>query len=78
MDAPIKCFTCGKILADKYKYYYEEVRKRKLQKNIDVNKVIYLTSEYNKKTPEGIVLDELNMDKLCCRRSMLTSNYTIF
>ena len=75
MDAPIKCFTCGNLLADKYKYYSEEVRKRKLAQNIDVNKVIYLTSKYNEKTPEGIVLDELNMTKMCCRRSMLTSNY---
>ena len=29
MIIPIKCFTCGTLLADKYRYYCEEVRKRK-------------------------------------------------
>jgi DNA-directed RNA polymerase subunit N (RpoN/RPB10) len=72
-NSPIKCFTCGKVLANKYRYYNEEVRKRKLQKNIDVNKVIYLTQKNNGKTPEGLVLDDLHMTKLCCRRSMLTT-----
>jgi DNA-directed RNA polymerase I, II, and III subunit RPABC5 len=37
-----------------------------------VEKVIYLTPEYSKKTPEGEVLDELNLTKMCCRRHMLT------
>ena len=27
MIIPIKCFTCGKVIADKYRYYLEEVRK---------------------------------------------------
>ena len=30
MIIPIKCFTCGMVLADKYRYYLAEVRKRKL------------------------------------------------
>ena len=30
MIIPVKCVTCGKVLADKYRYYLEEVRKRKL------------------------------------------------
>lgn len=27
MIIPIRCFTCGKTLADKYDYYLDEVRK---------------------------------------------------
>lgn len=72
MIIPIKCFTCGMILADKYRFYTEEVRKRKLAKSMDVEKVIYLTKEFHDKTPEGEVLDELNMNKMCCRRHFLT------
>jgi DNA-directed RNA polymerase I, II, and III subunit RPABC5 len=60
------------ILADKYRFYTEEVRKRKLAKSMDVEKVIYLTKEFHDKTPEGEVLDELNMNKMCCRRHFLT------
>ena len=72
MIIPIKCFTCGMVIADKYRYYTEEVRKRKLVKGLEVDKVIYLTKEYADKTPEGEVLDELGLKKMCCRRHMLT------
>ena len=72
MIIPIKCFTCGTVLADKYTYYCEEVRKIKLQKDLHTDKVIYLTKEFSDKTPEGHVLDELGLKKMCCRRHMLT------
>lgn len=72
MIIPIKCFTCGGVIADKYRYYLEEVRKRKLAKDMDVDKVVYLTKEFSEKTPEGEVLDDLNLKKMCCRRHMLT------
>jgi len=77
MIIPVKCFTCGMVIADKYRYYCEQVRKKKLAKrgngeSIDIDKVIYLTKEFNDKTPEGEVLDELNMKKMCCRRHFLT------
>lgn len=72
MIIPIKCFTCGTLIADKYRYYCEEVRKRKMTRDLHVEKVIYLTPEYSVKTPEGEVLDELNLTKMCCRRHMLT------
>ena len=72
MIIPVKCFTCGMVLADKYRFYQEEVRKRKLAKSMDVEKVIYLTKEFHEKTPEGEVLDEMNLMKMCCRRHFLT------
>ena len=75
MIIPVKCFTCGKVLGDKYRYYLEEVRKRKLairDKNVSIDKVQYLTKEFAEKTPEGIVMDELGLNKMCCRRHMLT------
>ena len=74
MIIPIKCFTCGTVLADKYQYYCEQVRKLKLMKNSHskIDQVIYLTKVYDTKTPEGEVLDELKLKKMCCRRHMLT------
>jgi DNA-directed RNA polymerase subunit N (RpoN/RPB10) len=77
MIIPIKCFTCGTVIANKYRYYLEQVRKKKLAKkgngeSIDIDKVLYLTQEFAEKTPEGEVLDELNMTKMCCRRHFLT------
>ena len=77
MIIPVKCFTCGMVIANKYRYYCEQVRKKKLAKRgngetIDIEKVLYLTKEFTDKTPEGEVLDELGLTKMCCRRHMLT------
>ena len=77
MIIPIKCFTCGMVIANKYRFYVEEVRKKKLAKgfnkdSINFDKVIYLTKEFHEKTPEGEVLDELGLKKMCCRRHLLT------
>jgi DNA-directed RNA polymerase I, II, and III subunit RPABC5 len=72
MIIPIKCFTCGKVIADKYRYYLEEVRKRKLENNQPLDKVLYLTDEFHEKTFEGEVLDEMGITKVCCRRHFLT------
>jgi DNA-directed RNA polymerase subunit N (RpoN/RPB10) len=73
MIIPVKCFTCGKVLADKYRYYKRQVRLRK-NLNLEENEddVLYLTQLNKEKTIEGIVLDELKLDKMCCRRHMLT------
>ena len=51
MIIPVKCFTCGMVIANKYRYYVEQVRKKKLAKrgngeSIDVAKVLYLTKEF--------------------------------
>jgi DNA-directed RNA polymerases I, II, and III subunit RPABC5 len=72
MIIPVKCFTCGKVLGDKYLYYVKNVRKMKLANNMSVSDVVYLTEITTEKTPEGKVLDTLGLNKLCCRRHMLT------
>jgi DNA-directed RNA polymerase subunit N (RpoN/RPB10) len=72
MIIPIKCFTCGTVLADKYRYYQKEVRRIKLLQGMKVDKVVYLTKDTVDKTPEGQVLDELHLTNVCCRRHMLT------
>ena len=73
MIIPIKCFTCGMVLANKYRYYCEEVRRKKMgNKEMSINKVIYLTQEFSEKTPEGEVLDEIGLTKMCCRRHILS------
>ena len=72
MIIPVRCFTCGEILANKYRYYLREVRQRKSQNGNMSDRVVYLTSEFADKTPEGQVLDALNLKKPCCRRHILT------
>lgn len=72
MIIPVKCFTCGKVLADKYRWYQTEVRKVKVGRGMNVDKVVYFTKENKEKTPEGEILDKLQLNKMCCRRHMLT------
>jgi len=72
MIIPIKCFTCGNVLANKWDYYVREVRKEKIAKNIDLEKVVYLTGDNIEKTIEGKILDNMKLYKMCCRRHMLT------
>ena len=72
MIIPIKCFTCGNVLADKYLYYQKRVIQLKLDKKQDTEAVIYLNANNIKKTVEGKVRDELKLNKICCSRHMLT------
>jgi DNA-directed RNA polymerase subunit N (RpoN/RPB10) len=72
MIIPVKCFTCGNVIGNKYEYYLAEVRKLKMSRGMDTEKVIYLTKEFINKTPEGEVMDKLKLNKMCCRRHFLT------
>ena len=72
MIIPVRCFTCGEVLGDKYNYYLRQVRQKKMEKGSNIEKVIYLTKDNIQKTPEAIVLDELGLNKMCCRRHLLT------
>lgn len=67
MSFPIKCFTCGKVIADKYRYYLEEVRKQKSEDT----PILYLSVQHRDKTVEGMVLDKLNLFDACCRTRFL-------
>ena len=56
MLVPVRCFTCGRLIPDKYEDYQNKI----------------------KAGEEPIkVLDELGMDRYCCRRMLLTSVETI-
>ena len=72
MIIPVKCFTCGQVLGDKFRYFQDEVRRMKIQKGADTKKVVYLTKDNMEKTAEGTVLDNLGLTNVCCRRHMLT------
>ena len=73
MIIPVKCYTCGKVLANKYRQgFVDEVRSRKAAKNQSIHKTTYLTTQNAAKTIEGDVLDELHLLDPCCRTIMLT------
>tara|TARA_X000000950_G_C13899100_1_gene654184 strand:+ start:2183 stop:2386 length:204 start_codon:yes stop_codon:yes gene_type:complete len=60
------------VIGDKYRYYLSEVQRRKKEKSINPEDILYLTENFMDKTTEGDVLDDLGLVKVCCRRHMLT------
>jgi DNA-directed RNA polymerase I, II, and III subunit RPABC5 len=72
MLIPVKCFTCGKVLGNKYNYYLREIVKRKEQMGEIPQEIQYLDDKSIDKTVEGILLDELKLKDMCCRRHFLT------
>jgi DNA-directed RNA polymerase subunit N len=74
MIIPVRCYTCGKLLADKYEYYTNELNRKKLAMNTTEDPlIININSEDIKKTIAGEILDELGLIRICCRKVMLTS-----
>ena len=71
MIIPVKCYTCGKVLGNKYRFYEQELRRLKNATD-DINSVTYLTNDNADKTVAGEILDKLKLNKICCRRHMLT------
>jgi len=69
MIIPVRCFTCGKILADKYVFYKNEVQKTK---KTDEDTIINVNAKNIQQTPEGKALDKVGLKRYCCRRAMLT------
>jgi DNA-directed RNA polymerase I, II, and III subunit RPABC5 len=69
MIIPIRCMSCGKTIADKWRYYQEEVKKRKKDETLDR---YYFDGNNIPNTPEKEVLDLLNLKRPCCRKHFLT------
>lgn len=74
MIIPIRCFTCNNLIAHKYQYYLEKKKEidsnpESLEKTIDTN---LIESGEVQKTEYGQLLDELKLDRYCCRRMFLT------
>jgi DNA-directed RNA polymerase subunit N (RpoN/RPB10) len=74
MIIPIRCFTCGKTLADKWDWYEEEVKKLEKKMEEEAEKKGEDTTpeaKYFDKVRSGKILDQLGLTRYCCRRHML-------
>jgi len=72
MLIPVKCFTCGNVIGDKYIYFQEKVIAIKIERKINPEMIQYIDETKIDKTVEGDVLDTLKIKRICCRRHMLT------
>lgn len=71
MLIPVRCFTCGKVLADKWDYYVKEVDR--LKKGSKEETILNVNVKTVQATPEGKVLNSLGLKRYCCRRVMLSN-----
>ena len=67
MIIPIRCFTCSKVIADKYDYYHLE--KNKLAKTKEDSEDLKFFNDIHTKE----ILDNLGLIRYCCRRSLMSS-----
>ena len=70
MIVPIRCFTCSKVITDKYDYYLEEVvlLEKAGVKNEDED-YKYFSNIHTKK-----ILDDLGLSRYCCRRMLIATS----
>tara|TARA_B100001094_G_scaffold59164_2_gene54655 strand:+ start:258 stop:509 length:252 start_codon:yes stop_codon:yes gene_type:complete len=74
MIIPVRCFTCGAVLADKWVQYntlINEYRKDTKHKDVELLDIDALTSNNNPVTAEYKALQDLDISRVCCRRHFL-------
>jgi DNA-directed RNA polymerase subunit N (RpoN/RPB10) len=85
MLIPVRCYTCGEILSDKWVPYITAIQSDKNKDTSTINsetdllelKYIDIKNPTPEKSIEGKVLDELGLHKYCCRRMMLGNVHII-
>ena len=68
MLCPVRCFTCGRVLADKYLYFDRKRAERLVALKITTPELYDARS-----VAMGEVLDQLGLTLLCCRSTLLTT-----
>ena len=72
MIIPVRCFTCGKIIANRWDLY---IRKKNeySQEDTDSNINIEMINSGNYiETPESKALQDCKINRICCRRMFLS------
>ena len=73
MIIPIRCFTCGKVIANRWEMY---IRKKNEYSGDSPNLNTYIDVEQihnqNYQTPEAKALNDCQIHRICCRRMFLS------
>ena len=68
MIIPIRCFSCNKVLADKWKHYTTEIKKYRGRSEDRY----YMDGSQIPQTKELEVMTALGFKRACCRKQFLT------
>ena len=80
MLIPVRCFTCGKTISDKWVPFIKSVNEKKdtdTTNNVKDLDIEYINLENPNKSIEGEVMDELGLHRYCCRRMILGNVHLI-
>jgi DNA-directed RNA polymerase subunit N (RpoN/RPB10) len=85
MIIPVRCFTCGKVLANKWAWYERKCKALGGTDAASPSSDVKATTDdaigpggaesgaaSSHSTPRARLLDELGLTRTCCRRHMLT------
>jgi DNA-directed RNA polymerase subunit N (RpoN/RPB10) len=78
MIIPVRCFTCGKVIGDKWDYFNQKkIEKELLMKEAKEKEKKQGKDDsikdlaFNDSWGYGDILDELGLNRICCRRHMM-------
>ena len=74
MIIPVRCFTCGSVISDKWVTYLklvDEHRRETKENDIELLDIDALTSNSSTQTAEFKALKDLEIKRVCCRRHFL-------
>ena len=74
MIIPVRCFTCNKVIGDKWEKYQELVKHSYTQTDEPVSNESgskVLLHNLKNKTKQAVILDKLGLKRYCCRRHIL-------
>lgn len=69
MIIPVRCFTCGRVMADVSEYYEKEKEKLILEDK-KVSDPLYKNFD---KIHTKEILDNLGLRRYCCRRNLISN-----
>lgn len=78
MIIPVRCYTCGKVVGNKYSEFLrlsKEYRAKPDDTIVDGEEFAIQSGAITRpdhRTPEGAAMDRLHLRRYCCRRMLLT------
>jgi DNA-directed RNA polymerase subunit N (RpoN/RPB10) len=74
MIIAIRCMNCGLPLADKWRWFQKRVVELRTEMGIkNTTTPMYMDGTKIPDTPERRALEELHLDRYCCRSKLLTN-----
>lgn len=70
---PVRCFTCGKVVANKEKEYKDLLSRRvqEVEKGFQSGSINREDMIKQKSMSKGLILDDLGFDRYCCKRMFI-------